>query len=301
VSPVVGLVGCGRWGRHILRDLRSLGCAVPVVARSEASRERAREGGARAIVEHVSQLAGADGIVVATPTTTHAEVLEEALALGVPLFCEKPLAHDAVAASRLAERAPETIFVMDKWRYHPGVRELGAIAREQRLGRVSGIRTVRVGWGNPHDDVDPVWVLAPHDLAIALEVMGAVPRAETAVGLDLDGELAHLEAVLRGDAWWQLLEVSGRSPERTRRVELHCEDGVAVLAGGWDEHVSVFREGAEGPDEELVETPGELPLLAELRAFVAHLAGGPAPRTSVTDGAAIVAAVEELRRLALAQ
>jgi predicted dehydrogenase len=63
----------------------------------------------------------------------------------------------------------------------------------------------------------------------------------------------------------------------------------------------VFREGAEGPDEELVETPGELPLLAELRAFVAHLAGGPAPRTSVTDGAAIVAAVEELRRLALAQ
>ena len=24
--PRVGLAGCGRWGRHILRDLRSLGC-----------------------------------------------------------------------------------------------------------------------------------------------------------------------------------------------------------------------------------------------------------------------------------
>jgi predicted dehydrogenase len=301
VSPVVGLVGCGRWGRHILRDLRSLGCDVPVVARSDASKERAREGGASAIVGDVPALAAADGIVVATPTTTHAEVLEEALAFGVPMFCEKPLSHDAAAASRLAKRAPETIFVMDKWRYHPGVRELETIAREERLGRVAGIRTVRIGWGNPHDDVDPVWVLAPHDLAIALEIMGAVPTVETAVGLDLDGELELLEAVLRGEGWWHVLEVSGRSPERLRRVELHCEDGVAVLAGGWDEHVSVFREGADGLQEELIETPGELPLLAELRAFVAHLAGGPPPRTSVADGAAIVAAVEELRRLALAR
>ena len=44
--PRVALVGCGRWGRHILRDLIALGCEVPVVARSEASVERAREGGA---------------------------------------------------------------------------------------------------------------------------------------------------------------------------------------------------------------------------------------------------------------
>ena len=36
-SMVVGLVGCGNWGRHILRDLVSLGCEVPVVARSPES------------------------------------------------------------------------------------------------------------------------------------------------------------------------------------------------------------------------------------------------------------------------
>lgn len=46
--PHVGLVGCGNWGRHILRDLLALDCDVTVVARSEASRARARDGGARA-------------------------------------------------------------------------------------------------------------------------------------------------------------------------------------------------------------------------------------------------------------
>lgn len=268
------------------------------MARSDESRARAEEGGAASIVRHVESLPALDGVVVATPTSTHAAVIEEVLALGVPVFVEKPLTNDVEAAARLAEVAAGRLFVMDKWRYHPGVIELGAIARERRLGAVAGLRTVRVGWGNPHDDVDIVWVVTPHDLAIALEVMGAVPAPDAAVAQWRDGEALLLSAVLRGDGWWQVLEASGRSPERTRRVELHCDDGVAVLAGGWDEHVSIFRDGPDGSAEERVETPGELPLLAELRAFVAHLDGGPPPRSSAAEGASVVATIAGLRQLA---
>jgi hypothetical protein len=50
-------------------------------------------------------------------------------------------------------------------------------------------------------------------------------------------------------------------------------------------------------EEARIETPGELPLLAELRAFVGHI-GGPAPRSSAAEGAAIVSAIAELRALA---
>src|SRR5215204_4264575 len=113
--PRVALVGCGRWGRHILRDLLSLGCEVPVLARSQASIERAREGGATKIVADVASLEGIDGVVVATPTATHAEVVEEALGLGVPMFVEKPLTADVEFARRLAAAAPDRLFVMDKW------------------------------------------------------------------------------------------------------------------------------------------------------------------------------------------
>ena len=142
---VVGLVGCGAWGRHILRDLVALGCDVPVVARSRESIARAEEGGAAEIVADIASLPALDGAVVATPATTHAAVVEELLGRDVPVFCEKPLTDDPIAAERLAALAPDRLFVMDKWRYHPGVLELGAIVRERRLGTVSGIRTVRVG------------------------------------------------------------------------------------------------------------------------------------------------------------
>jgi predicted dehydrogenase len=249
-------------------------------------------------VVDVASLPPVDGVVVATTTSSHAAVLDEVLGLGVPVYCEKPLCNDAGEAARLAALVPDRLFVMDKWRYHPGVVELAAIASEQRLGRVAGLTTVRIGWGSPHDDVDAVWVLAPHDLSIALEVLGSVPRPMSAVAHTLDGQIVRLSGFLEGGGWWHVVEVSSRSPERIRRIELHCDDGVAVLAGAWDEYVTVFREGADEPEQTRIETPGELPLLACLRVFIGHLDGGPAPQSSAAEGAAIVAALAELRQLA---
>lgn len=295
---VVGLVGCGRWGRHILRDLNALGSEVPVVARSDASIARAREGGAARIVGRVDELPGLDAAVVATTTSTHASLVESVLELGIPVFCEKPLTDDPDAAARLAAAAPSSLFVMDKWRYHPGVVELASIARDGRLGAVLGISTTRLGWGIPHDDVDAVWVLAPHDLAIALEVLGTIPTPRSAVGQILDGNVISLAAHLDAGDAWHVFEVSSVSPVRERRVELHCGAGVAVLAGAWDDHVSVFLAGTDEPDESRIETPGELPLLAQLRVFVEHVRGGPPPKSSAAEGAAIVATLAELRRLA---
>ena len=295
---VVGLVGCGRWGRHILRDLGTLGCEVPVVARSDASVARARDGGAAGIVGDVDDLPELDAVVVATTTSTHSEVVERVLERGIPVFCEKPLTDDPDAAARLAAAAPDSLFVMDKWRYHPGVVELAAIAADGRLGEVAGISTTRLGWGVAHDDVDAVWVLAPHDLSIALEVLGSIPTPRSAVGQIVDGSIVSLSAHLAVDEAWHTFEVSSVSPVRERRVELHCAEGVAVLAGAWDEHVSVFSADTDEPEEVRIETPGELPLLAQLRVFVEHVRGGPAPKSSAAEGAAIVSTLAELRRLA---
>jgi predicted dehydrogenase len=246
----------------------------------------------------VGELPALDGLIVATTTSTHAAVVKEALDLGVPVFCEKPLTDDPAAATQLADAAPNRLFVMDKWRYHPGVLELAAIAREERLGTVSGISTLRIGWGTNHDDVDPVWVLASHDLSIALEVLGRLPRPAVAVAERSNGKLVGLSAILEGDRWWHAFRVSARSPERSRRIELHCDDGIAVLAGAWDQHVTLYRGETAEPEPQRVDTPGDLPLLAQLRVFVEYLDGGPAPRSSAAEGAAIVAILAELQQLA---
>jgi predicted dehydrogenase len=283
----IGLVGCGRWGKNILHDLRALGCEVAVVARSAESRARAEAGSAASVVGSIGELPELDGIVVATPISTHAAVVEEALELGVPVFVEKPLTDDVSAAERLAAAANGLLFVMDKWRYHPGVELLGELARSEELGQVVGLRTTRLGWERPRD-VDQIWVLAPHDLAIGLEIFGELPAPRSAVASE-DALVGLL-----GERPWQALEVSGCSRVRRREVTLVCEDGSAALDDSYDDHVVVLRS----EELERRQVSKELPLLRELKAFLEHLAGGPPPRSSAHEGVAVVRALSELRAMA---
>jgi predicted dehydrogenase len=293
-------VGCGRWGRFVLRDLVSLGSEVTVAVRSADARAAALAGGAARAVETVDDLPEVDGIVVVTPTPTHGEVVERTLERGVPVFVEKPLTDDLTSSERLAKTAPERLFVMDKWRYHPGVELLAALARDRELGRVVGLRTSRLGWGNPHD-VDAAWILVPHELSIGLEIIGVQPAPRSAVADTVDGTVVGLIG-LAGDDPWHAFEVSSRSAERNREVSLFCEEGVAVLPDPYSDHVRIFRRTGLGettaPEPELRPISTELPLLRELRAFLEHLDGGPPPRSSAAEGAAAVRAITELRALA---
>ena len=291
-TPSIALIGCGHWGRHILRDLRSLGAVVTVVARSEESRERARAGGAHAIVGSIAELPRIDGAVVATLTVAHAAAIAELLPLRVPVFCEKPLAPSLADSEHIARLAGERVFVMDKWRYHPGIEMLRDIARDGELGRVAGLSTVRQQQGTSHSDVDAIWVLLPHDLAIAVEILGHVPAARAAVA---EPGGAGMVALL-GDDPWHSTDVSCAAPGFRREIRLICEHGSAWLAGGYAESIVVARPGRDLEQRAL---PADLPLLRELRAFLEHVAGGPPPRSSAADAVEIVRRVEQLRALAM--
>jgi predicted dehydrogenase len=239
-----------------------------------------------------------DGVIVAVPTSVHFEVTERALDRGVPVFVEKPLTPDVEQARSLAARGDGRLYVMDKWRYHPGIEELGRIARSGELGAVVGVRTTRRGWGESHPDVDPVWTLAPHDLAIGLEILGAIPPVVAAVGEIVGGTLRGVHAVLGSDPWFAM-DVSATSAARWREIGLLCEGGVAWLDDPYAESIGVARTDAIGAEPERRAISTELPLLRELRAFVEHLNGGPPPRSSAAEAVLVVERVAELHQFAL--
>ena len=169
------LLGCGRWGRNILRDLHGLGLEVSVADPDPTARTYARSVGALQVAGDPDELPDCEGVVIATPTATHAQVIQRALSRQVPVFVEKPMTSDAGEARRLAEHADGKLFVMDKWRYHPGVEELGRIHETCELGKPLGMHLYHGGWGHPHADVDVSWVLLSHCLSIFLEIFGVLP------------------------------------------------------------------------------------------------------------------------------
>ena len=169
-----------------------------------------------------------------------------ALRLGVPVFVEKPLCTDPGDAARLAAGAGDRLFVMDKWRYHPGIELLAEIGRSGRARH----RFVACGRsGSAGERGTKTWTASGrwrHTISsIALEILGRVPQPVAAAGhLDGGGSVV-LHGLLAVGEIWHALEVSDRSPENERRIVLYGDEGSASLGGGWDEHVSVFgRSGA---------------------------------------------------------
>ncbi|MCK6449727.1 MAG: Gfo/Idh/MocA family oxidoreductase [Alphaproteobacteria bacterium] len=298
----IGLIGCGRWGRHILRDLLSLGASVSVVTRQADGAELLRAGAA-AVADSVAALPPVDGFVVATPTSTHAAVIES-LPAGAPIFCEKPLCDDAGRARRLLEIARDRLFVMDKWRYHEGVLALAAVARAGELGPVLGLRTTRVGWGHDYADVDCVWTLLPHELGIAREILGrALPPRGAVADRNADGVLGMVAIMADAGGPWHVAEIGARSPERQRTVTLLCRDGSARLTDAYADHIELIPSPpANGKADALPPTKRPIavtmPLLAELKVFVDHVRGGPPPKSAAAEGAAAVETIAALRRLA---
>lgn len=296
-SQSIALVGAGRWGRHILRDLVALGATVHVVAGSEQSVENAREFGAASIVSAIADLPGVDAAVAAPITTAHAEVIDElAATVEGPIYVEKPMTADLESADRLAASLGDRLFVMDKWRYHAGILELARIAKSGELGELRSVQTRRVATGSPHQDVDTLWIHAPHDLSICLEILGEIPELVHANGEYIGDELVGANATFGRDPWLQI-EVSNEAPAHRRETRIVCDGGSAVLDGGWAEQITVRQAGGE---TEQRQTPGELPLLAELRAFLGHVAGGPPPKSSAAEGALIVRRITEIHEFAAA-
>jgi len=288
----VALAGAGRWGLRILRALVACGARVWVVDPSEEARARARSEGASGACPDESGLPPFDAAVVAVPTREHAGAVERLGAGGCPVFCEKPLTSDAAGALALARKFAGRLFVLDKWRYHPAVEALAGIAAAGTLGPVRALKTRRVQPGISGYDVDPVWILAPHELSIANEILGALPPLAAARARFAGNGVVALEAEFGTPPEFSF-EAAVDAPQRVREIVLECADGTVRWSMA-DEHAIVV-EGPQAGRRQVDSTP---PLTREMQALLSSLCGGMPLKTDGLAGAASVRLLERARELA---
>lgn len=297
----IGLIGCGAWGRHILRDLKSCGAAVHVVAPSEPSRQTAVSLRADSVVTALAELPPVDGYVVAAPTSLHAEIIEALLPSGRPIFTEKPMTGDTDSARRIAEAAGDRVFVMQKWRYHPGIERMRQEIARGHVGDVLGIHIQRWGWGCPHTDVNAIWILMPHDLSIVLHWLGGIPPVRL-VRPTVPGpiDLALIAQLGAPGGPPITIDMSIVAPEHRRTFTIVGSKASLELRDSYDTAIRV-RRGAPGDlaaGTDSIEIGQDMPLLLEIKAFLAYLDGGPPPMSSAREGALIVERTAEIEAAA---
>src|SRR6195952_5253595 len=143
----IGLIGVGRIGAFHARNLAALPVIEELVI-SDAVPELAlsvgREVGATTVAEPADVLSsGVDGVVIASSTATHPDLIRACVRAGIPTFCEKPVAQHAKEAVALAEELADSVVPVQigfPRRFDPAY----VAAREDLLaGRLGYLHTVR--------------------------------------------------------------------------------------------------------------------------------------------------------------
>jgi len=94
-APGVAVIGCGYWGKNLVRNFHELGALHMVCDGAEAGRGLAAEVLPQTrVVANVAEVLNAPvpGVVIATPAETHYELALQALEAGKDVLCEEPLA-----------------------------------------------------------------------------------------------------------------------------------------------------------------------------------------------------------------
>lgn len=267
----LGLVGRGRWGRNIERTLQCFAdVSVVTVGKGE------------------KPPSGLDGVLIATPSATHAGVALPYIEAGIATFIEKPMATSVADAQRIrdtAARSSAVVFVGHIFLYHPAF-----IAALELLPALGAIRFLLCEGMNdrPRANSSVLWDWLPHDLSMARAILGRNPSSVAAWSLSGD---AKLEAAVLNFQFGHIpvvSTISWLSPVSRRQTTLVGEEATLIFDDKAEQRLTLYREQGE------ISYPAysdELPLTREMIAFLQAVRLGRTEAPHIEMGSAIVRAI----------
>lgn len=184
----VAVVGCGYWGKNLVRNFARLNSLAAVCDTTPGGRKTAAELAPQTpILDRPEEILKSDipGVVIATPAETHYKLARQALMAGKDVFVEKPLALTYEQGSelvRLADDAKAILMVGHVLEYHPAIVRMLELVRAGELGKVHYISSHRLNLGKVRREENILWSFAPHDIAVILRLMGGMPFNVAAYG-----------------------------------------------------------------------------------------------------------------------
>lgn len=187
----IAVVGFGYWGPNLVRNLQE--CEnTRVVACCDRMPERLMQVKAKypsietfSDVDAILKSPLIDAVVIATPVATHYEFARKAFENGKHVLVEKPVTASVAEAEKLVEISKKnglTFMVDHTFIYTGAVRKIKEIIDQGSLGDLYYIDAVRINLGLIQRDVNVLWDLAPHDIAILDHLVKEKPASLCANG-----------------------------------------------------------------------------------------------------------------------
>ena len=187
----LAVVGYGYWGPNLVRNFQETK-DVRVVSCCDRSTDRlaqlkAKYPSIEVTTEYADVLndSSIDAVAISTPVATHYEFARKALEHGKHVLVEKPATASVAEAEKLVDLAKKlglTFMVDHTFIYTGAVRKMKEVIDQGDIGELYYFDSVRINLGLFQRDVNVLWDLAPHDIAIMGHLVKEKPVSVCANG-----------------------------------------------------------------------------------------------------------------------
>jgi predicted dehydrogenase len=267
----LGLVGRGRWGRNIERTLLSFS-DVSVIAVGKGEKFPR----------------GLDGVLIATPSSTHAAVALTYIDAGIATFIEKPMTTSVEDAERLREaamRSGAVVFVGHIFLYNPAF--LAALELLPRLGTIQFLLCESVN-DQARTDCSVLWDWLPHDLSMARAIFSGDPGSVTAWSLSGGSRPQAALVKFQFGTTPVVSTVSWLSPVSRKQTTIVGTEATLVFDDKAAQRLTLHRKHGDISYPAYLD---ELPLTREMRAFMQCARSGKPDANHIEMGSAVVRAI----------
>jgi predicted dehydrogenase len=270
----IGVIGYGYWGPNVVRNFSTAnGSQVGIVCdMNQTALKKVKKAYPHIRVttdsNELIKDTEIDAVAIVTPVFTHFNLAKMALEEGKHIFVEKPFTHTVAEGEALIELAAKKnlkIMVDHTFLYTGAVKKIKQLIEDNVLGDLYYFDSVRVNLGLFQHDVNVVWDLAPHDIAIMDYVIGERPLAVIATGAGHFGrgleDIAYLTFYYRHNVIAHI-NVNWLSPVKVRTTLIGGKKKMLV----WndlepDEKIKIYDKGVQVRTKE-----GQYNLLVDYRS-----------------------------------
>ena len=308
----VAVLGCGLWGRNIVRNFYNLNALGMVCDLDEENLAKVREQYPDVkTTRDFNDILNSDEITavcVVTPSHTHYRFVKAMLEAGKHVYVEKPISTVAQEARDLADLADSkglVLMVGHLLLYHPAVNRLKMLVEEGVLGDIVYAQSDRLNINYFKNDRSVMWDLAPHDVSMISYVLGKNPkRVISAIGCSSDRndimDITHIGIEMEGGAIAQITD-SWITPKKHVLLLVRGTKATAILDDTVvEDKITIYDNFKPGTIENVQLDYLEIePLKLECQHFISCCETGKKARSDGENGFVVVSILEEAEKMML--
>lgn len=310
----IAVIGCGVWGRNIVRNFYNLNVLDTVCDIDEENLKKVvQEYQNVNVTKDLNDIINnpeITGVAIVTPSHTHYDFVKAMLSEGKNVYVEKPIstvAEEAKDLMDLANKKGLVLMVGHLLLYHPAVNRLKMLIDEGALGEIVYAQSDRLNVNYFKNDRSVMWDLAPHDVSMISYVTGKEPvRVISAVGCSSDRDeimdITHIGIELEDGVIGHISD-SWITPKKHVTLMVRGTKATAILDDTVSENkLQVFDNFAAAPSTNIHLDYLEIePLKLECQHFVSCCETGKKARSDGENGYSVVKILEEAEKIMLGE